>query len=119
MKVLRKWLQNLKTRFKDVRELLSKQMNALTRFELKGALKEEKMDTMTQEMGCKWDEKFLCTTKSWADVCVGDVASNSSIVMHVINQEKNVESTDVRELKESEQQSKNIVIRWIKEDSMD
>mgnify|MGYP006973864755 CR=1 FL=1 len=41
--------------------------------------------------------KNVCTTKSWADVCGGDVVSNSSN-MHVINQKKNIESIDVWEL---------------------
>ena len=62
--------------------------------------------------------KNVCTTKSWANVCGGDVVSNSSIT-HVMNKEKNVDSIDVRDLKEHERRSKNFVIRGIKEESME
>ena len=68
------------------------------------------------EVGCKWDEKCM-HNKSWADVCGGVVLSNSYI-MHVMNQEKNVETIDVWELKEHEWWSKNIVFRGIREESM-
>ena len=53
--------------------------------------------------------KNVCTTKSWADVCGGDMVPNSSN-MHVMHHEKNMESIDVQELKERERQSKSIVI---------
>ena len=62
--------------------------------------------------------KNVYTTKSWADVCGRDVVSNSSII-HVINQDKNIESINVRELKECERQSTNIVIHDIKEQNME
>ena len=39
--------------------------------------------------------KNVCTTNSWADVCDGHVVSNSDSIMHVMNQEKNVESINV------------------------
>ena len=52
------------------------------------------------------------------NVCGGDIVSNSH-VMHVMNQEKNIESIDAQELKERERQSKNIVIRGIKEESVE
>ena len=87
----------------------------LNKIELKEALKEEKLDTMRRDVS---EMKNVCTTKSWADVCGGDVLSNSSN-MHVMHQEKNIENIDVRELKERERRSKNIVIRGIKEESIE
>ena len=71
------------------------------------------MDTMRRDVS---EMKNVCTTKSWACVCGGDVVSNSSITT-VMNQEKNVENIDVQELKEREQ-SKNNVIYRIKEESL-
>ena len=62
--------------------------------------------------------KNVCTAKSWTNVCGGDVVSNSSIT-HVMNKEKNVDSIDVRDLKEHDRRSKNFVIRGIKEESME
>ena len=50
--------------------------------------------------------KNVYKTKSWADVCGGDVVSNSFII-------------HVRELKECERQSTNIVIHEIKEENME
>ena len=79
----------------------------LNKIELNEALKEEKLDTMRQDVS---EMKNVCTTKSWADVCGGDMLSNSSN-MHAMHQENNIESIDVRELKERERRSKNIVIR--------
>ena len=52
----------------------------LNKIELKEALKEEKLDTMRRDVS---EMKNVCTTKSWADVCGGDVLSNSSN-MHVM-----------------------------------
>ena len=48
----------------------------LNNIELKEALKEEKLDTMWRDVS---EMKNVCTTKSWADVCGGDMQSNSSI----------------------------------------
>ena len=58
---------------------------------LKETLKEEKMETMRRDVS---EMKNICTTKSWANVCGGDVVSNSSI-MHVLNQKKNIKSIDI------------------------
>ena len=56
------------------------------------------MDTMRRDVS---QMKNVCTTKSWANLCGEDIVSNSNL-MHVMNQEKNVKSKDVQELKERE-----------------
>ena len=105
---LKKVVARLEDKIEEANERLNK-------IELKEALKEEKLDTMRRDVS---EMKNVCTTKSWADVCGGDMLSNSSNI-HVTHQEKNIETIDVRELKERERRSKNIVIRGIKEEGME
>ena len=62
--------------------------------------------------------KNVYAMKSWVDISCADVVSNSSI-MHVMNQEKNIESIDLWELKEHWWQWKNIIIRKIMEESIE
>ena len=59
-------------------------------------LKEEVTDTMTWDVS---ERKFVCTTMSWANVCGGDMISNSPF-MHMMSKGKNVESICSQELKE-------------------
>ena len=54
----------------------------LNKIELKEALKEEKLDTMRGDVS---KMKHVCTAKSWADVCGGDMAPNA-FNMHVLHQ---------------------------------
>ncbi|RYA44508.1 hypothetical protein DD606_25145, partial [Enterobacter cloacae complex sp. GF14B] len=57
-------------------------------------------------------------SKSWADICKDNVVSTSPITQAVV-QAKNVENVDTQELQERQKRSKNIVIRGIKEESME
>ena len=107
--------ENLKKVVAKLEDKIQETDEHLNKIELKEALKEEKLDTMRRDVS---EMKNVCTTKSWADVCGGDMVPNSSN-MHVMHQEKNMESIDVQELKERERRSKNIVIRGIKEESME
>ena len=88
---LKKMVAKLEDEIQESKKAYFETNGHLNKIELKETLKEEKLDTMRQDV-CEM--KNLCTTKSWADVCGGDVVSNSSN-MHVINQKKNIESIDV------------------------
>ena len=90
-KSLKKVVAKLEDKIQETDESLNK-------IELKEALKEEKLDTVRRDVS---EIKNVCTTKSWADVCGGDMVPNSSN-MHVTHHEKNMESIDVQELKERE-----------------
>ncbi|MCO5581281.1 hypothetical protein L7F22_035160 [Adiantum nelumboides] len=93
------------------------EMNALkerlTKAENDYALKEEKMDTMRRDVSEMKD-----VSKSWADVCNGNVVSGSPI-MQAMAHTKNVENVDAQELRERERRSKNIVIRGIVEEKLE
>ncbi|MCO5557562.1 hypothetical protein L7F22_011128 [Adiantum nelumboides] len=93
------------------------EMNALkerlTKAENDYALKEEKMDTMRRDVSEMKD-----VSKSWADVCNGNVVSDSPI-MQAMAHTKNVENVDAQELRERERRSKNIVIRGIVEEKLE
>ena len=56
----------------------------------------EILGTMMQDVN---EVRNVCTLKSWIHIYGSDVVSNSLGIMYVINQEKNVESVDVQELK--------------------
>lgn len=91
-------------------------MNALkerlSKVESDYVLKEEKIDTMGRDV-CEMRN----ASKSWADVCKDKVTPSST--MHAIVQPRDVENVDTRELQERQKRSKNIVIRGIKEESME
>ncbi|MCO5560135.1 hypothetical protein L7F22_013742 [Adiantum nelumboides] len=93
------------------------EMNALkerlTKAENDYALKEEKIDTMRRDVSEMKD-----VSKSWADVCNGNVVSSSPI-MQAMAHTKNVENVNAQELRERERRSKNIVIRGIVEEKLE
>ena len=107
--------ENLKKVVAKLEDKIQETDERLNKIELKETLKKENLDTMRRDIS---EMKNVCTTKSWADVCGGDMVPNSSN-MHVMHQEKNMESIYVQELKERERRSKKIVIREIKEESME
>ncbi|MCO5598040.1 hypothetical protein L7F22_052129 [Adiantum nelumboides] len=83
-------------------------MNALkerlSKVENDYALKKEKMETMRCEIS-----EIKDASKSWTDVCNGNVIFDSPI-MQAMAHTKNVENLDTQELREQERRSKNIVI---------
>lgn len=110
-------LMQLEDEVKECRRTLV-DMNALkermTKVEHDYVAKEESIDTMKRDVS---DMKNVCTAKSWAEICNGNVVSNLPI-MHAMTQAKDVDvdNVDVEELKELERRSKNIVIRGIVEE---
>ncbi|MCO5558495.1 hypothetical protein L7F22_012079 [Adiantum nelumboides] len=90
------------------------EMNALkerlTKAENDYALKKENMDTMKRDVS-----EMKNVSKSWADVCNGNVVSGSPI-MQAMAHTKNVKNIDAQESRERERRSKNIVICGIVEE---